>query len=55
MQWQNQQGDINKQRRREGLEIPDGEAIDNNSNDAEQDGDTPNRVDTWYDRAVEWF
>lgn len=55
MQWQNQQGNINKQRRREGLEIPDGEAIDNNSSDAEQDGDTPNRVDTWYDRAVEWF
>jgi len=55
MQWQNQQGNINKQRRREGLEIPDGEVIDNNSNDAEQDGDTPNRVDTWYDRAVEWF
>ena len=55
MQWQNQQGDINKQRRREGLDIPNGEAIDNDSSDAEQDGDTPNRVDTWYDRAVEWF
>ncbi|WP_372843610.1 penicillin-binding protein 1B [Psychrobacter sp.] len=55
MQWQKQQGDINKQRRREGLDIQDGEAIDNDGNDAEQGGDTPSRADTWYDRAVEWF
>ncbi|HSP85750.1 MAG TPA: penicillin-binding protein 1B [Psychrobacter sp.] len=55
MQWQNEQGDINKQRRREGLDIPDGAAIDNNSNDAEQDDGAPTRSDTWYDRAVEWF
>ena len=55
MQWQNEQGDINKQRRREGLDIPNGEAVDNEGNNDEQDGDTPTRADTWYDRAVEWF
>lgn len=55
MQWQNEQGDINKQRRREGLDIPDGAAIDNDGNNAEQDDGAPTRSDTWYDRAVEWF
>ena len=55
MQWQNEQGNINKQRRREGLDIPNGEAVDNEGNNNEQDGDTPTRADTWYDRAVEWF
>ena len=28
MQWQNEQGSINQQRRREGLDIPNGEAVD---------------------------
>lgn len=55
MQWQNEQGDINKQRRREGLDIPDGAAIDNDGNNAEQDDGAYTRSDTWYDRAVEWF
>jgi penicillin-binding protein 1B len=55
MQWQNEQGDINKQRRREGLNIPNGEAVDNDGNNAEQDDGVPTRSDTWYDRAVEWF
>ena len=56
--WQNQQDAINQQRRREGLNIPNGEAA--NSGDSEdsngQNGDNePNRADTWYDRAVQWF
>lgn len=60
IQWQNQQGSINQQRRREGLDIPNGEAVDTDNNDgdadnAEQEGGSSNRADTWYDRAVEWF
>lgn len=60
IQWQNQQGAINQQRRREGLDIPNGEAVDTDNNDgdadnAEQEGGSSNRADTWYDRAVEWF
>ena len=57
IQWQNEQGSINQQRRREGLDIPNGEAVDtdNEDNNTEQDGETSNRADTWYDRAVEWF
>ena len=60
IQWQNEQGSINQQRRREGLDIPNGEAVDTDNNDgdadnAEQEGGSSNRADTWYDRAVEWF
>ena len=60
IQWQNEQGAINQQRRREGLDIPNGEAVDTDNNDgdadnAEQEGGSSNRADTWYDRAVEWF
>ena len=57
IQLQNQQGSINQQRRREGLDIPNGAAVDadNEENNAEQEGDSSNRTDTWYDRAVEWF
>lgn len=60
IQWQNEQGSINQQRRREGLDIPNGEAVDTDNNDgdadnAEQEGRSSNRADTWYDRAVEWF
>lgn len=49
-QNQRQQDSINEQRRREGLEIPNGEAIDGN-----QDADGQDSTDTWYDRALEWF
>ena len=57
MQWQNEQGSINQQRRREGLDIPNGEAVDadNEDNNADQEAESSNRADTWYDRAVEWF
>lgn len=51
-QGQSEQGAINQQRRREGLEIPDGEAVDN---DGQAENDAESRADTWYDRAVEWF
>ncbi|MBP3946067.1 penicillin-binding protein 1B [Psychrobacter sp. K31L] len=49
---QSAQGAINQQRRREGLDIPNGEAVDT---DNQNDSDTQNGADTWYDRAVEWF
>ncbi|MBF4489609.1 penicillin-binding protein 1B [Psychrobacter sp. N25K4-3-2] len=49
---QSEQGAINQQRRREGLDIPNGEAVDT---DNQNDSDTQNGADTWYDRAVEWF
>ena len=52
-QWQNQQDTINQQRQREGLNIPDGEAA--NSGDSDNSNDEPNRADTWYDRAIQWF
>jgi penicillin-binding protein 1B len=55
-QFQNQQGAINQQRRREGLEIPNGEAVDGaEDSNGQNDGEGQNRADTWYDRAVEWF
>lgn len=49
---QSEQGAINQQRRREGLDIPNGEAVDT---DNQNDSDAQNSADTWYDRAVEWF
>lgn len=49
---QSAQGAINQQRRREGLDIPNGEAVDT---DNQNDSDAQNGADTWYDRAVEWF
>jgi len=49
---QSEQGAINQQRRREGLDIPNGEAVDT---DNQNDSDAQNGADTWYDRAVEWF
>ncbi len=52
MQWQNEQGAFNQQRRDEGLDIPDGQALDT---DEQQDNEPPRRGDTWYDRALEWF
>ncbi|MBO6225173.1 MAG: penicillin-binding protein 1B, partial [Psychrobacter sp.] len=52
MQGQDQQEAINQQRRREGLEIPNGEAVDS---DNQEGDDAESRADTWYDRAVEWF
>ena len=55
IQWQNEQGAINQQRRREGLNIPNGETVDNDGDDNEQGDDQPTRADTWYDRAIEWF
>jgi len=56
LQWQSQQGVINQQRRREGLEIPNGEAVDSDNDEDQADSnDAQNRADTWYDRAVEWF
>ena len=42
-----------QQRQREGLNIPDGEAA--NSGDSDNSNDEPNRADTWYDRAIQWF
>ncbi|TXD98194.1 penicillin-binding protein 1B [Psychrobacter frigidicola] len=60
MQWQSQQGNINQQRRREGLDIPNGEAIDeqnNQNNDGQQEGiiiDGP-KVRKLVERALEWF
>ncbi|GAF54568.1 LOW QUALITY PROTEIN: multimodular transpeptidase-transglycosylase [Psychrobacter sp. JCM 18901] len=57
IQFQNQQGDINQQRRREGLEIPNGEAVESEGAEgsSEQSEGDEDRADTWYDRAVEWF
>ena len=52
-QFQNQQSAINQQRREEGLEIPNGEAVEDAG--SENEGDGQDRADTWYDRAVEWF
>ena len=56
-QFQNQQSAINDQRRREGLDIPNGEAVDaGDSEDSNgQNNESQNRADTWYDRAIEWF
>ncbi|GAA0802160.1 penicillin-binding protein 1B [Psychrobacter piscatorii] len=56
-QFQNQQSAINEQRRREGLDIPNGEAVDaGDSEDSNgQNNESQNRADTWYDRAIEWF
>ncbi|MEZ7501112.1 penicillin-binding protein 1B [Psychrobacter sp. Arc29] len=56
-QFQNQQSAINEQRRREGLDIPNGEAVDaGDSEDSNgQNNEGQNRADTWYDRAIEWF
>ncbi|MCH1782335.1 MULTISPECIES: penicillin-binding protein 1B [Psychrobacter] len=51
-QEQSEQGAINQQRRREGLDIPNGEAVETESQD---DNDAQGGTDTWYDRAVEWF
>ncbi|NRD69227.1 penicillin-binding protein 1B [Psychrobacter okhotskensis] len=51
-QEQSEQGAINQQRRREGLDIPNGEAVETESQD---DSDAQGGADTWYDRAVEWF
>lgn len=51
MQWQGEQGALMEQRRREGLDIPDGEAVEND----ESNDDARQRADTWYDRALEWF
>ncbi|MFT5096104.1 MULTISPECIES: penicillin-binding protein 1B [Psychrobacter] len=51
-QEQSEQGAINQQRRREGLDIPNGEAVETESQD---DNDAQGGADTWYDRAVEWF
>ncbi|GAF58443.1 multimodular transpeptidase-transglycosylase [Psychrobacter sp. JCM 18902] len=48
----------NQQRRSEGLEIPNGEAVDSDNqenNDGSNGNDAESRADTWYDRAVEWF
>ncbi|MDE0489945.1 hypothetical protein NK638_00015 [Psychrobacter sp. A3] len=56
LQWQSQQGVINQQRRREGLDIPNGEAVDSDNDEDQADSnDAQSRADTWYDRAVEWF
>ena len=58
MQSQSQQGAINQQRRREGLEIPNNETLDSDSqgdNDGQNGNEAESRADTWYDRAVEWF
>ena len=51
MQQQTEQDLINEQRRKEGLEIPNSEVIDNDSTD----NNGQRRADTWYDRALEWF
>lgn len=58
MQSQSQQDAINQQRRREGLEIPNNETLDSDSqgdNDGQKGNEAESRADTWYDRAVEWF
>ena len=57
-QFQNQQSAINQQRRREGLQIPNGEAVDPEGaedSDGQDNNEGQSRADTWYDRAVEWF
>ena len=53
IQWENEQGSINQQRQREGLEIPNSEVIEPNAEGG--DNDTQRRTDNWYDRALEWF
>ena len=53
IQWENEQGSINQQRQREGLDIPNSEVIEPNAEGS--DNDTQRRTDTWYDRALEWF
>ncbi|MGM8897960.1 MULTISPECIES: penicillin-binding protein 1B [unclassified Psychrobacter] len=53
IQWENEQGSINQQRQREGLNIPNSEIIE--PTDENGDNDTQRRTDTWYDRALEWF
>ena len=54
MQWQDEQGLMNQQRQREGLDIPNSEVI--NPDEAGSEGsDNQRRSDTWYDRALEWF
>ena len=53
IQWENEQGSINQQRQREGLEIPNSEVIEPNVEGG--DNDTQRRTDNWYDRALEWF
>ncbi|AMN49870.1 MULTISPECIES: penicillin-binding protein 1B [unclassified Psychrobacter] len=54
MQWQDEQGSMNQQRQREGLDIPNSEVINPNEENGDN-GDTQRRTDTWYDRALEWF
>nr|WP_201616430.1 penicillin-binding protein 1B [Psychrobacter urativorans] len=52
MQWQREQGSINQQRRREGLDIPNSDVIeeqDNNNND------TNRTLGELVERALEWF
>ncbi|MGM8908794.1 penicillin-binding protein 1B [Psychrobacter sp. 1U1] len=53
IQWENEQGSINQQRQREGLNIPNSEVIE--PTDENGDNDTQRRTDTWYNRALEWF
>lgn len=48
MQWQNDQGSMQEQRRREGLDTP-------TDSDAQDGSEAQRRTDTWYDRALEWF
>ena len=51
IQWQRQQDDINQQRRREGLDIPNNEVIDEqNSND-----DVNKALSNLVERAIKWF
>ena len=51
IQWQNQQDDINQQRRREGLDIPNNEVIDEqNSND-----DMNESIGKVFKRAIDLF
>lgn len=56
-QFQNEQGSVNQQRRREGLNIPNSETVDTDTQNSEEQngGALQRRADTWYDRAVEWF
>ena len=54
MQWQDEQGPMNQQRQREGLDIPNSEVI-NPNDEGDDNSDTQRRTDTWYDRALEWF
>nr|WP_201528594.1 penicillin-binding protein 1B [Psychrobacter frigidicola] len=52
MQWQREQGSISQQRRREGLDIPNSDVIeeqDNNNND------TNRTLGELVERALEWF